>query len=471
MNDLYKARAAYGLKHLLSNTDDKLRGEYARGKHELPFAPEGVNQEYTALRQMAAVPLVRLAVRTPCQRLRVDGFNTGSVESNNAAWEIWNHNRLASRQRAVYQDALTYERGGVVSVWINEDNPSMPYINPEDPMSVYVHPNPHNPLEALWAVKAVETEDIDENGELVTTSVLYLYDADRIVKYERKGETALEWVSEVPNVLGKVPFVVFDADVDAAGNSASYVDALIPMQRSIDTMRFDLLLAAQFAAYRQRAVVGYDPVLRDSDGNPIVQTDENGEPILDDNGMAQPLINKPGKAGVDRMLVFPGADTKLFDLPESNLSNYVVGMNMLVGAFASTAQIPPQYLVSDFSNTSGDLMTATEATLTSFVTDLQTSFGESWGQVMHLAFLARGEDIASPETVWVDARPLALVEVATAAAQMVPNGVPISYFAGLLPNVTPERLEELMNERSDVLDRALSGDFNALLQKPVTETE
>lgn len=455
--------ARLGQNRLIANNSaEKRRKAYASGKHDLPFAPEGVNQEYLSLRKTAAIPLVRLAVRTPCQRLRVEGFRAGTgADPDESAWAVWEFNSMASRQRGLYADVLTYERGGVVSVWPNQENPETPYINVEDPLSVYVHPNPHNPLEADWAVKVSTGERITDDGKVEDYEEVRLYLSDRVLTFEPKnGSFAL--VREQSNSLGKVPFVVFKAELDAAGNGVSYVDPLIPQQEAIDALRFDLMLAAQFAAYRQRIVVGFDPVARDGNGDPVVMRDEDGEPVLDANGQMIPIINAPGKAGVDRMMVFPGSDTKVFDIPESDLKNYTVGLNTLIGGFASTAQIPPQYLVSDFSNTSGDLMVATESTLTSLVTDLQTAIGEGWAQVMRLVNLAREGDDLPTQTAWAEARPISLSEVADAASKLAPHGVPIWYFAGLLPGVSERDLMQMKADSLDALTRAAAGDYASL---------
>lgn len=442
------------------------RRAYADGKHELPFAPQGVNVEYEALRDMSPVPLIRLALRTPVQRLRIGGIRTGASESTDkATWDVWQFNRLDSRQRIVYLDGLVYEKGGVVSVWPNAADPDRPFIRVEDPLRVHVEPDPEDPFSALWAVKRWAETATTPLGQKYDRQVVLVYSDGFVWRYETTGpSTAYELVDVFDNPLGRVPFVRFVPEVDSNGSGTSMVDALIPMQRAVDTIRFDLLLAAQFAAFRQRVVVGYDPVLRDEEGNPVVQKDAEGNPILDANGMSQPITASPGRVGVDRLLVFPGDSTKVFDLDESNLANYVTALDMLLATFASTAQVPPQYLVGDFKNVSGDLMVATEATLLSFVTDLQTAYGESWEQVFTLANIARGasELPLATEVVWDDASPKSIAAIGSAMAQMVPNGAPARMFLEMLPGATQQKVERWMGMSQDALQRALAGDLAAM---------
>src|SRR5690606_10092267 len=79
--DKLDPRVEKGLAKLLDTRPvfDERRKAYA-GEHDLPFAPQGASAEYMELRKMAALPLVRLAVRTASQRLRSTGVRTSAGE-------------------------------------------------------------------------------------------------------------------------------------------------------------------------------------------------------------------------------------------------------------------------------------------------------------------------------------------------------------------------------------------------------
>lgn len=438
----------------------QVRQDAYEGRHELPFAPEGANSEYMALREMAPLPLIRLAVRTACQRLRAGGVRTAKgPEFDKELWRIWDRNNLGSRQRIPYTDGLVHDRG-IMSVWVNKDDRATPIIRPESPNAVHVEADPSDPFRSAWAVKTWSEKVTGEPDR--TVSMLYL--PDRWIKFVGQGSKTPEQADSGTNPLKRVPFVTFVPEIDAVGSSPSMVDALMPAQRSIDTMRFNLLLAAQFAAFRQRVFTGYDPVVRDENGNPVIKRDEHGEPILDANGLEQPVVASPGRVGVNRALVFPGEATKVFDLNESNLGNYVTALDMLVATFAAIAQVPPQYLIGDFKNVSGDLMVATEATLRSLVTDLQTAYGESNKEVIRLAAIARGDNpdsLSDLEVDWSDADPKNINQLASAAAQMVPNGAPLKMFLEQWPGSTPRTVERWMADAASEMSRVLAGDFAA----------
>lgn len=449
-----------GLHEIDYDSDSQKRWDFYEGRNDKPFAPKGVNTEYEALRQMAMLPLTRLAVRTPVQRLSMVGVRVSdedSSEVDDSLNRVMRFNKLPSRQRILYIHSLVYGYG-VASVWPNKDNKDTPYVYVEDPRNVYLHLDPSNPYSTDWAVKTWQETPTKAVAVLYTDAMVYRFEAEVNEGTIVQGAD-FEPAGEYANPMRRVPFVVFAPERRSDGGVDSMIDALIPQQRAIDTMRFNVLLAAQFAAFRQRVVVGYDPVQRDSEGNPVFKQNADGTPVLDANGQPVPIVNSPGRAGVDRMIVFPGADTNVFDMEESNLNNYVTVLDMLVATFASTAQVPPQYLVGDFKNVSGDLMTATEATLRSFVGELQTQFSDSWLAVFDLVNLARGaaELEFDAQIVWADATPLDLSQVSDAVSKMVPQGAPLEMFLEMLPGATPQRVRRWMGMSTQAMTRQMAG--------------
>ena len=374
---------ARGLSAITDKQHDwERREDYYRGKQDLPFAPEGVNAEYVALREQAIANWLALAMDTPIQRLRADGFRTGRKgDADERAWqEVWQPNKLDARQRVVYTQMFVHGRG-LMSVWPNPANRKSPVIRPENGKRVHVEMDPADPFTSLWAVKTFSLTRGPQTPLWVPqptpqgVDVAIVYDSDSWVRYEKpastSGNSALlpgEWTVTAGGThdLGEPPFVTFDFKPDADGVPQSGIEPLIPAQDAINTIRFNTLLAMQFSAFRQRVFVGYDPVIRDADGNPTWRLAPDGvTPLLDPNGNKIPALSSPGRIGVDRALVFPGAETKVFDLPESNLDNYVKVLGEFLTQFFAVGQIPPQYLLSRMANLSGDALASAESTLSS----------------------------------------------------------------------------------------------------------
>lgn len=439
------------------------RQGYYEGAQDLPFAPEGVNAEYESLREQSVANWLGLAMDTPTQRLRVEGFRTGRRgDADDTAWtQVWQPNKLDARQRIVYSQMMVHARG-LVSVWPNKPTP---VIRPENGRRVHLQMDPGDPFTPLWVVKTYTISNRPVSALWVpagasaaqSTSVAVVYDGQDWMRFERPSTSSgasvagsWERVGSGSHNMGLPPFVPFDLNQDADGVPHSALAPLMPAQDAINTIRFNALLAMQFSAFRQRVFTGYDPVLRDEAGKVIWQKNEDGSVKTDANGQPMPMIAQQGRIGVDRALAFPGKDTRVFDLPESNLDNYIKVLGEFLTQFFAVAQIPPQYLLSRMANLSGDALAGAESTLASLVADLQTSVGEGWEQVMRLANAASGEDSSdvASEVIWADAEARSFAQAVDAITKLIAAGFPQEAAFEMIPGATPQKVARWVEMRA-----------------------
>jgi hypothetical protein len=288
------------------------RENYYRGRQDLPFAPEGVNVEYMALREMAIANWLELAMNTPIQRLRADGFRTGRKgEADEAAWnEVWQPNKLDARQRIVYTQMMVHGRG-LMSVWPNA-RPKSPIIRPENGKRVHLEMDPEDPFTVKWAVKTFTLSAAPPGccGSRRTCRPAPRTSPSSTTPTRGSGSRSpgstgsagavipgpWELVDAGAHTLGSPPFVPFDNKLDADGVPQAGITPLIPAQDAINTIRFNTLLAMQFSAFRQRVFVGYDPVVRDDAGKPVWKKDSDGAILLDKDGQPMPVLASPGPA-------------------------------------------------------------------------------------------------------------------------------------------------------------------------------
>ena len=454
--------------------DWKRRRDYFDGEQDKPFAPEGVNMEYEALQEQAPANWIKLALLAPVQRLRCDGFRTGRDKAaDKSAWtDVWQPNRLDSKQRLVYVNMMVHDLG-IMSVWPNAAAPKSPVVRVESGKRVHLELDPEDPTRIEWAVKTFTLRGRAPsplwvpNAAQVTgkKQVGIVYDDGEWWRFERDGDVGLwQFVKKGRNPLGESPFVPYSLNADEDGDLHPSIDPLIPQQDAINTIRFNTLLAMQFSAFRQRIFTGYDPVVRDEQGKPVWRKNGDGSVMTDAQGQPIPVLNSPGRIGVDRALVFPGKDTKVFDLPESNLGNYISVLSEFLSQFFATGQVPPQYLLTRMANLSGDALAGAESTLQALVKDLQTAAGESHEQVMRLANKARGEnaeDLAS-EVIWGDAEARSFAQTVDAITKLIATGFPRRAAFEMIPGATLTKVDEWMGQ----IDAEQSDPF-ALLD-PVT---
>jgi hypothetical protein len=467
---LARFRLRLGLEELRKRRNGfRIREEYLRGEQKLPFAPEGVDEEYVDLQKQAMANYFQIAVNAPVQRLRADGIRTGrGDEIDRRIWEdSWQANRLDTRQTLIYRSMMLHSRG-IVGVWPNQKEKARPIIRPESVDLVHVEPDPDDPFSSLWALKAFQRAQplLDARGRVLPSGtdvvdVAVLYDAETFLRFEKRGGAQdYEVVGGGAHPMRRVPFALYDYRTDSQGRPWSVMDALIPQQDAINTIRFNTLLAMQFSAYRQRIVTGFDPRALDDQGRPLFEVDAaTGQPILDPKtGAPIPILNSPGRAGVDRILAFPGGDTHVFDLPESNLGNYVEVLNAFLVQFFSTGQIPPQYLLGQMANLSGDALAGAESTLASLVKELQLSAGEGHESMLELAWHASGETDAfapSTETQWTDAEARSFAQIVDAITKLIAGGFPKRDAWAMIPGATEQRLRLWMEHQQEEADASL----------------
>lgn len=457
----------------------ELRERYVRGDQDLPFAPYGVNAEYLELRKQSIANFLRIAVDAPVQRMGVDSMTTGlgtpsqlevdgrpDPENPDAlVWaNIWQANKLDVRQSLVYESMFVHGRG-IVGVWEGKRK-DRPIVRPEKIDRVHIEPDPDDPFEPLWAAKVYKVEVrqptslyVPSGVDLATTKTVgIVYDADQFWRFERSGEGfgatgAWEAVGEPrSHGLGRIPFALYDMRPDGENQPQSPIDTLMAQQDAVNTIRFNTLLAMQFAAFRQRIVTGFDPRVVDAQGNVMFRTNPDGTPKLDENGNMVPMVQSPGRVGVDRLLSFPGESTKVFDLPESNLDNYITVYDRFLTTFFATGQIPPQYLLTQMANLSGDALAAAESTLSSLVQQMQIAAGEGHEDMMSLGWRAMGRNDEFPttaETNWADREARSFSAIADAITKLISVEFPHRSAFEMLPGATRQKVERWMDERED----------------------
>ncbi|WP_066038666.1 phage portal protein [Herbiconiux solani] len=483
-----RERLAVGLSEISKKqTAVNLREDYIRGEHALPFAPEGVNAEYMDLREQSVANWIGIAHGAPIQRMRVDSFRTAKGdEADEAIWNgVWQANKMDSRQALIYSSMMLHGRG-VASVWPNKADKKRPIVRPEDFGSIHVEMDPDDPFTPLWVVKTFELTSpltlpsgfVLPGNTTTTRSVAIVYDAKTITRFEKGGVGEYgnwEIVFFGRHPMRRPPFALYDYKPDSKGRPWSAIDSLIPAQNAINTIRFNMLLAMQFSAYRQRIVTGFDPRATDKDGNFLYKRDPNtGEPVVDANGNAVPILNNPGRVGVDRLLAFPGGETKVFDLPESNLANYVTMHKEFVVNFFAIAQIPPQYLLSQMSNISGDALAGAESTLASLVQELELAAGEGNEDLAELGWYAMGnsDDFSTTsETVWADAEARSFAQIVDAVVKLVSIDFPKQAAFEMIPGATKQKVDRWMEmaEEESYSNRLLAASRS--FQQPLELTQ
>ncbi|MBK9181403.1 MAG: phage portal protein [Acidimicrobiales bacterium] len=362
-------------------TADAARLErYYEGLQPLAIATQEYREEFS--RMLAAVcdnwmPIIVDAVE---ERLHVEGFRIGGDPAGDTdAWQLWQANCLDADSEIAHSTALTCGRAAVM-VWAGDDG--QPEITIEHPAQVAVAYAPGSRRRKLAAVKQWVDEWTGEHHANV-------YLPDRIAKLRRPDASSgwAERADEIPNPLGLVPIVELQNRPKLAGGRwgvRSEIAEVLSTQDQINKLVCDLLVAAEFGAFRQRWATGIEL------------------PVDPDTGVELEAF----KVALDRLWHTSAPDARFGEFGQTDLANYTAAIENRVQSLASRTRTPPHYLLGQSGAfPSGESLKATETGLIAKVHSRQRHYGEAWEEVIRLAFAVLGDERSSAtaaETIWSD---------------------------------------------------------------------
>jgi hypothetical protein len=401
--------------------------DYYDGKHRLTFVSSKYREAFASMLSGVTDNWMPIVVDAVAERLLPQGMRWSDEPAADAdAWEIWQANNLDADARLAHRTALTAGRCALM-VWNGADD--KPEITVESPFEVFVAYRSGSRRERVAALKSWTDEWTGDRRH-------NLYLPDGIHKFlGTKTSDRLVELEVVANPLGVVPIVELRNRCDLAGVTRSELAEVTSTQDQINKLVCDMLVAAEFQAFRQRWATGMD----------VPVDEETQKPV------------EPFKAAIDHLWISPDENTKFGDFNATDLTIYTKALENRVQSLASRSRTPPHYLLGGQLLPSGESIKAAETGLIAKVHERQTGFGEAWESAMRLAFLVRGDtakaDDMSGELVWADAESRTESEHIDALVKKKAIGVPVQQLwedAGYSP-------QQISRFRVMLLEEAMSG--------------
>lgn len=367
--------------------------DYYQGRHPMLYAGTKYRQAFGTLFAGFSDNFCGLVVDAVEERLDVEGFRMGDdLLADTDAWRLWQENDLDAWSQIAHTEALVKGQASVL-VWADEDEPDEVEITIQDALEMVVARD-QSSGDRLAAMKRWQEDD----GS--TRFTLYLPDSIEKWQTVPKGMTLAGSLKvgrynivprlvgsepwPLPNPLGVVPVVPLVNRPRLRGDGVSEIAAVIPIQNALNKLFLDMLVAAEFAAFRQRYAVGLELEVDPDTGKAV----------------------EPYQAGAGQLWAEEKPDVKFGDFAVTDLSNYRGAIETAIQHIASITRTPAHYLMGNAGSfPSGESLAATETGLTRKAERKQRFFGESWEQVIRLAFLVlddpRGR-IRDAETIWRD---------------------------------------------------------------------
>lgn len=384
---------------------------YYRNEQGIPIGTDkAVKLAYRRLMSMSRTNFAELVVEAVRERMQPVGFRTGADTDDlgdSEAWRIWQANSLDADSALVDRAALSMSKAYVIVGGVDASI-GAPLITPEDPREVTVETMPGRRRQVRAALK-VFSDDIDgEQAYLYLPGYVF-----RAMRPEGRGGPMLnldgwEWAPVPFEALpaAVIPVVPFAYRPDMTGCSLAEFETAIPVLDRINYTILNRLEIATLQAFRQRALKG------------VPSKDENGNDIDYDDIFAA----DPGA-----FWLLP-ATADLWESGQVDLSPLRAAIRDDIQDLAAATRTPLFYLTPDSANGSAEGASLAREGLVFKTTDRLTQAGESWEQVMSLAFLFAGdaERASRPdmEVIWAPPDRVSLAEKYAAAVQAKAAGVP-----------------------------------------------
>jgi hypothetical protein len=280
---------------------DKI-ARYMKGKHAQPYAPKGVNAEYRWIMSKARRNFLPLIVSVISENLHVDGYKpSGETTTETASsidvdpmWNTFRANRMISRQHGVHRSVSKYGSAYIVVLpgemardeELEADNvPVMRPVSPRRMTAFY-----SDDVDDEWPQVAIE---VRVSGNPMRPQdqrvIVTLYDdmmryiltsqASGVVsnvsqldlRLAQPDDSYLNGMAPITmHGLGICPVVrfLYEADLDGETDCSGEVEPLIPLQDQVNATTFNLMMAEQYQAFKQRWVTGMSP--SDEEGRPPI---------------------------------------------------------------------------------------------------------------------------------------------------------------------------------------------------------
>lgn len=399
--------------------------KYYNGEHQLLFATLKFRQAFGWLFQALADNWCELIVDAPIERLFIEGFRFGAGQpADDDAWEIWQANGLDALSVMAHTEAVKDGRAYIlVAPPLSEEG--LPRITVEHASQVYVEHAAGDRRIRLAALKKWR-EDGSEYATLYLPREIVKWSAKVAESGAREGDWERRDGGGI-NSIGVVPVIpLYNNPTMLKGGRSDLIPAM-PLQDAINKEVADMMVASEFAAYRQRWVTGMS-----------VETDDEGKPV------AAETVNQL-KMSVARLMVAEEEGAKFGSFEASDLKNYVVAISMLLQHLAAQTRTPPHYLLGQIVNVSGDALKAAETGLVAKVKRKQIDFSDSWEEAMRLALGLAGKkepaEALGAETIWRDPEYRSEGEQVDAALKRRALAIPLPAIWEML-GATPQQVKE-----------------------------
>jgi hypothetical protein len=316
--------------------------------------------------------------------------------------QIWEENHLGIVSDDVHEAALITGEAYLI-IWPDADTGNVEiYYN--DPRLCHAFYDPEHPRRMRMAAKMW----VDENDECYRM-ILYYQDRLEYYRTKQKAVNVGTWEAFVPddteypdgkaiNPFGRIP--VFHFKIRERFLRGDLYD-VIPIQNGINKLLTDMMVAAEYGAFRQRWIIS--------------------------NADVSVLKNAPNEiwhipAG-DGM----GQQSQVGEFSPTDLNNYLDAVERLAADISRITRMPLHYFYSKGGYPSGEALLAMESPLNFKARDRIERFEPVWRDAIAFAMRIAGADVESRDVVinWLSIQTMQPETEAKVRLMDIQAGIPL----------------------------------------------
>lgn len=398
--------------------------DYAEGNQPLMYTSERLRELFRSLDAHFNQNWASVVIETSMDRLMMKGWSHEDKNVNDLLSLLYTENQVALEAHDTHKSSLITHEAFIIA-WKDEMGTEVYY---NDPRMCHVFYESDNPKRKSFAAKWFQDE---ATGKYHIT----MYYRDRLEYYEAPpkkdgvptsaGAFKPSDPPTAPNPYGEIP--VFHFVINRRSRTSELTN-ILTLQDAINKLLSDMMVAAEFGAFKQRYVI------------------TNSDTVRLKNAPNEIWQLPPGD-GV-------GQGTQVGEFSETNLSNFLGAIDKLASSIAVISRTPKHYFYGTGSDPSGEALIAMEAPLVAKVELYQESFTVTWKELA--SFLLKLEGMAVPakdiQVVWNPAQSVQPMTEATTVKTYKEAGVPLSValrWVGKTEDEIMEVEEVLKNEKAE----------------------
>jgi SPP1 family phage portal protein len=295
-------------------------------------------------------------------RINLQGIKLEDRQAQEIIDKIWDENELGIESDDIHTTSLICGESFLL-IWPTEDGKNIEaYYN--DPRMVHILYDPNNPRKKLCAGKLWEDENEKARLTMYYPDHLEYYSSNKKFK-DVSSWNAFEKIDEdATNQYGIVPVFHFRNN----RRIISDLQNAIPLQNGSNKLLSDMMVAAEFGAFKHRWVIS-------------------------GAGIEGRISSKPGDVWDLPAGDGQGQGTQVGEFSATDLKNYLDAIDNLAAAIGKITATPKHYFYNQGGDPSGESLIAMEAPLNKKASERIERFIPVWKKAAEFMLMASGVSV------------------------------------------------------------------------------